>query len=210
MSTHVFLVRHGESLANMEARFGGYRTCRGLSPRGRLQAGALRERLRKTQELNGSHIVSSTFPRALETAEIIAPSVCRKDIDARVELGAMDPGPTCDGMTFEDFVSRFGKIDLSVDTNRSWFPDGESLSDFHSRVIQSLYAIENDYRNSRVILTCHGGTIDRALCHCLNLDIATRFETSTKPTSVTEIVIEQSGPWRLLRFNDHAHLAELN
>lgn len=209
MSTHLFLVRHGESLANVEFRFGGYRSCRGLSSRGRLQAVALRERLRKTQELNDLRIVSSTLPRALETAEIIAPSFCRQDIDARVGLAAMDPGPTCDGMTFEDFESRFGKIDLSIDTNRSPFPGGESLQDFHVRVVESLYAIENDYRNSKVIITCHGGTIDRALCHCLGLDISTRFETTTKPTSLTEFAIEPSGAWRLLRYNDHAHLAEL-
>lgn len=209
MSTHVFLVRHAESVANVESRFSSYRTCQGLSAHGRLQAEALRERFSKTQELKESHIVSSAIPRALETAEIIAPAVCHQEIDSRLGLGPMDPGPTCGGMTFEDFISRFGKINMSINTNKSWFPGGESLEDFHVRVVESLYAIENDYRNSKVIIACHGGTIDRALCHCLGLDISTRFETTTKPTSLTEFAIELSGAWRLLRYNDHAHLAEL-
>jgi probable phosphoglycerate mutase len=71
--TRIVLVRHGESVATVERYLGGLRTCRGLTEHGRAQAQALGARLQRTKELQVDAIVSSSFPRAMQTADIVAP-----------------------------------------------------------------------------------------------------------------------------------------
>jgi probable phosphoglycerate mutase len=76
--TRFVLVRHGESNTTVARTIGGYRTCRGLSPLGCKQAEALAERLARTGEVEADVLVSSNFPRAIETAELIAPALLVK------------------------------------------------------------------------------------------------------------------------------------
>jgi len=165
--TRVVLVRHGESFATVERYIGGVRSCRGLTDLGKAQAEALGERLGRTGELNVDVVVSSSFPRARQTAEIYAPFVGHSDIDVRAGFGEHDPGPVCDGMTFDDFVAQYGRPDFNGDPDAVVFPGGETMSQFHARVIGAFQELERDYRGKTVMVTCHGGTIDGVLRHCL-------------------------------------------
>ncbi len=72
--TRIILVRHGESVVTVNRVLGGPRSCTGLSPLGERQADALRKRLEATQEIVPNVLYSSAYPRALETAQIIAPA----------------------------------------------------------------------------------------------------------------------------------------
>ena len=207
--TRVVLVRHGESFATVERYIGGVRTCKGLTDHGRAQAKALGERLKRTGEITADVVVSSSFPRARQTAEIFAPYIGHTHIDIRPGFGEHDPGPVCDGLTFDDFVAKYGRPDFNGDPNAVTFPGGETLAQFHDRVISALRDVERDYRGKTVIITCHGGTIDGLLRHCLQSPPTGRFEVFTKNTSLTELVRPRENMWRLLRYNDHAHLADL-
>lgn len=207
--TRVVLVRHGESFATVERYIGGVRTCKGLTEHGRAQAKALGERLGRTREVAADAIVSSSFPRALQTAEIIAPFLGRADIDVRPGFGEHDPGPQCDGLAFDDFVARYGRPDFNGDPNAVTFPGGETLAQFHARIIAAFHDLERDYRGKTVLVACHGGTIDGLLRHCLQSPSTGRFEVFTRNTSLTELYRPRENIWRLLRYNDHAHLADL-
>lgn len=207
--TRVVLVRHGESFATVERYIGGVRTCKGLTEHRRAQAKALGERLGRTREVAADAIVSSSFPRALQTAEIVAPFLGRGDIDVRPGFGEHDPGPQCDGLAFDDFVARYGRPDFNGDPNAVTFPGGETLAQFHARIIAAFHALERDYRGKTVLVACHGGTIDGLLRHCLQSPSTGRFEVFTKNTSLTELYRPRENIWRLLRYNDHAHLADL-
>jgi probable phosphoglycerate mutase len=207
--TRVVLVRHGESFATVERYIGGVRTCKGLTEHGRAQAKALGERLGRTREVAADAIVSSSFPRALQTAEIIAPFLGHADIDVRPAFGEHDPGPQCDGLAFDDFVARYGRPDFNGDPDAVTFPGGETLAQFHARVIAALRDLERDYRGKTVLVACHGGTIDGLLRHCLQSPSTGRFEVFTKNTSLTELYRPRENVWRLMRYNDHAHLADL-
>ena len=66
--TRLILVRHGESYANAEKFIGGLRSCRGLTDAGRWQAERLRDRLLREGDIVPDVLVSSSYPRALETA----------------------------------------------------------------------------------------------------------------------------------------------
>ena len=207
--TRVVLVRHGESFANLERYIGGLRTCRGLTDLGRAQAKALGERFARTQELAVDAVVSSTYPRALQTAEILAPYVGHADIDVRAGFGEHDPGPVCDGLTYDEFVSRYGKPEFDAPPEAVMFPGGETIAEFHARVIAAFVDLERDYRGRTVVVACHGGTIDGLLRHCLQTPKTGRFEVFTKNCSITELVRPRENVWRLLRYNDHAHLVDL-
>jgi probable phosphoglycerate mutase len=204
--TRVVLVRHGESFATVERYIGGVRTCKGLTDLGKSQSRLLGERLARTGELTVDAVVSSSFKRAIETAEIFAPFIGHNDIDVRPGFGEHDPGPVCDGLKFDDFVAKYGRPDFAGDPHAVTFPGGETLAQFHERVVAALWDLERDYKGKTVVVACHGGTIDGILRHCLQTPQTGRFEVFTKNTSLTELVRPRENIWRLLRYNDHAHL----
>jgi len=205
--TRVVLVRHGESFATVERFIGGPRSCRGLTNHGKQQAKALGERLARTNELSVDAVISSGYLRARQTAEIYAPLIGHHQLEIREGFGEHDPGPDCDGMTYDDFVARHGRPDFNGDPNAVMFPGGETLAQFHDRVIAAFRELERDYRGKTVIVTCHGGTIDGLLRHCLQSPSTGRFEVFTKNCSITELVRPRENIWRLIRYNDHAHLS---
>jgi probable phosphoglycerate mutase len=90
-----------------------------LSDLGKLQAERLRDRLANTQELQCDVLYSSGYPRAKETAEIIAPSLSGLSINIDTRFGEHDPGPECDGLTFAEFVRRHGSPDWGGDPSFS-------------------------------------------------------------------------------------------
>jgi len=207
--TRVVLVRHGESFTTVERYIGGVGTCKGLTDHGRAQATALGARLRRTGEITADAVVSSALLRAKQTAEIVAPFIGHREIDVRPGFGEHDPGPVCDGLTFDDFVAKYGRPDFNGDPHAVIFPGGETMAQFHARVITAFQELERDYRGKTVIVACHGGTIDGLLRHCLQAPSTGRFEVFTKNTSLTELVRPRENIWRLLRYNDHAHLADV-
>ena len=72
--THLYLIRHGESVANVQPIVAGMRGDVGLTERGVAQADRLRERLAQG-EIAADVLIASTLPRARQTAEIIAPAL---------------------------------------------------------------------------------------------------------------------------------------
>ncbi|NCX78628.1 MAG: histidine phosphatase family protein [Actinobacteria bacterium] len=142
--TRVVLVRHGESFATVERFIGGPRSCRGLTDHGKEQARVLGERLARTGEITADVVVSSGYLRARQTAEIFAPYIGHATLDIREGFGEHDPGPDCDGMTYDDFVARHGRPDFGGDPHAVMFPGGETMAQFHDRVI-----VHDDGRRSR-------------------------------------------------------------
>ncbi len=204
-STTLVLVRHGESNVTVNRVIGGYRTCSGLSELGQHQADRLRERIATTGELSADVLISSNFPRAIETAEAIAPAFDNLAIEIQPGFGEHDPGPQIDGMTFDDYVERFGSPDWT-DPNAEVFPGGETTAAFHARVGTALADALETHRGARVVVACHGGVIDAAFRHLLRTPMTGAFELHTLNTSLTEFATSENGAWRLRRYNDVAHL----
>ena len=203
--TRVVLVRHGESVVTVNRVVGGPRTCSGLSELGRLQAARLRDRLVDQSEMASAALISSAYPRAVETARIIAPAFAG-DVDVREEFGEHDPGPECDGLTFDEFVERFGTPDWDGDPNVVLFPGGETVAAFHHRVRAGLDRVERQHQGGTVVIVCHGGVVDVAMRRALGTPMTGGFDLHTRNTSLTEIVLARPGRWRLVRYNDAAHL----
>ncbi len=209
--TKLVFVRHGESNATVERRIGGPLTCTGLSPLGWKQAAALAERLARTGEIIADDLVSSTMPRAFETADVLSAALGSLPVERKVELIEHDPGPDCDGLTFADYVARFGEGDWQrwqTDPYSVGFPGGETLAAFQHRVATAVHTLAEARSGRTVVVVVHGGVIDAALRSLLRLPMVGGFELHTVNTSLTEV--ERAGrAWRLLRYNDAAHLEGL-
>jgi probable phosphoglycerate mutase len=204
--TRIILVRHGESIVTVKRILGGPRSCVGLSDLGRQQAERLRDRLELAGEFSIEVLMSSGYPRALQTAEIIAPALGGIDVDVDVGFGEHDPGPECDGLTFDEFVRRHGPPDWSADPHREFFPGGETIAQFHGRVSAALDSVVRRHAGKTVLVACHGGVVDAVLRRSLRTPQTGAFEVRTRNCSLTEFHEVRSGHWALLRYNDHAHL----
>jgi 2,3-bisphosphoglycerate-dependent phosphoglycerate mutase len=207
--TRLVLVRHGESQVTVRRVIGGPRTCSGLSDLGHQQAAALHDRLVASAELTPTVLLASGYPRAVETAAAIAPAI-GLPVVIDTDFGEHDPGPDCDGLTFTDFVARFGTPDWEADPHAVTFPGGETIAEFHHRVGKALSRIVHEHAGGAIVVVCHGGVVDVAFRSLLGLPTTGGFELHTVNTSLTELVQTRPGRWRLVRYNDAAHLVGLS
>ena len=208
--TRLVLIRHAESTVTVNRVIGGPRSCVGLSPFGRRQAEALRDRLAATGEVAADALYASAYTRAIETAEIVASAVGVLDVKVDEGFGEHDPGPDCDGMTFDAFIERHGRPDWEGDPHGVSFPGGETVAAFHHRVGVALRSALDRHAGQTLVVVCHGGVVDAALRIALRTPSTGIFEMNTKNTAITELVLVRPGRWRLVRYNDHAHLAALD
>jgi probable phosphoglycerate mutase len=205
--TTLVLIRHGQSVAQVEGFVSGHDTCRGLSDAGRAQAASLRDRLSKTNELDRVDAVyTSVLGRAVETTEILAPA-----------LGGVTPQQECEwceihageaeGQTWTELRERYPLLD-SRDPFVRRFPESETWAEFAVRAGARLRRIADDHPGERVVVVCHGGVIAASFIALGNVPIRDvgPYIHESRNTSLTEW--RHSGAdWRLVRFNDAAHLA---
>ena len=204
--TRVVMIRHGESQVTVNKILGGPRSCTGLSELGRLQAQRLSDRLTRTGEISADVLYSSAYPRARETAEILRQSFGGIAVTIDADFGEHDPGPECDGLTFDEFVRRHGVPNWGGDPNAEFFPGGETIATFHSRVGTAFDALAMKHSGQTIVVTCHGGVVDAILRRTLGTPQTGKFEIRTKNCSLTEFIEIRKGHWALLRYNDFSHL----
>lgn len=219
--TRLVLIRHGESRSTVDRVVGGHEGCGGLTDRGVLQAKALYERLARTGELAGATaLLTSVLPRAIQTAEIIAPALGGLTAEQRCELCEIHPGEG-DGLTWEEFSARYRPEGLASGNPFSpMAPGGESWGSFFVRVGEALLRAASDHAGQTVVVVCHGGVIEGSFAALGQLPLRRSFDVRVENTSLTGWSYQPAegdsgnaghrlARWRLDRFNDSAHLAGL-
>ncbi len=207
--TRLLLVRHGESQAQVDRVVGGPTGCTGLSELGRRQVAALAGRWQGSG-LAADRLLSSTLPRAVETAEVLAPALGGLTVERHPELVELEPGE-CDGLSWDDYQDRYG-VDMRADPYAVLSPGGESVAGFLLRVGRSLHCIAVDHAGATVVVACHGGIVDGSLTCFLGVAVQRAADLDLRSTNsgVTEWVVEaEKGKplhWALRRYNDTAHL----
>jgi len=214
--TRLVLIRHGEAQSAVDGIVGGDTGCTGLSDLGRRQAAALRDRLARTGELDQvDALYASSLPRAIETADIIAPALGDPPRKVARALREFDPGEA-DGWTWEEYERRYPR-DL-WDAYRSRSPGAESWAQFSLRVGTALRELAQRHHGRTVVVACHGGVIEQSVVSFFglaHLGELTTFEVAN--TSITEwlrpdpdeVWWRPPGLWRLIRLNDAAHLGDV-
>ena len=207
VGTRIVLVRHGEAHCNAAGIVGGPLGCGGLTTLGETQAGALRDRLVASREFDDAvALYTSILPRAIETAQIIAPGLpAHLEAVRDCELCELHPGEA-DGLTWHELIATFGGADWEVDPHQPFAPGGESWMDFYERCERALTSIAERHRGERVILVVHGGVIEQAMKLLERKDPTARLGLRTEHCSLTEIEFD-GNTRRLLRYNDRAPLA---
>ena len=210
--TRLMLVRHGESNATVERMIGGHRTCTGLSPLGRRQSEALHDRWAAHSELTQDVVIASNYARAQETAEIVTAGLGWPAVEIDAGFGEHDPGPECDGLSFAEYLARFevgAEAWEASDPFAVTVPGGETVAAFHYRVGAALSALLAAHDGGSVLVFCHGGVVNAVLRQALRAPAMGSFETFTTNAAITELLHVRAGLWRLLRYNDAAHLVGL-
>jgi len=150
------------------------------------------------------------MPRARQTAEAVNEAL-GLTLNVDVELEERRPGDA-DGVRWADYSDRFGDFRLLDNPYRPLAPNGESQAQFDLRVGEALNRVLAAHRGSSIMIVCHAGVIDVVFRQLLALPPTGGFWLSTLNTSLTEFVTDDDGAkptWRLVRYNDAAHLAGL-
>lgn len=221
--TDLYLIRHGESVANIEPVIGGMRGDTGLSDRGRRQAQALEERLRR-EPLPLDLLIASTLPRAQETAGYVSRAL-DLPIQSSDEVQELRPGEA-DGMSHDAWLAQYSQMAASdgetvepfagrlpdYDPYLPFAPGGESWASFLYRAGKALNDIVRQQAGKSVGVVCHGGVIEVSFYVAFGVG-ATGAKVAFAPRN-TGITHWQFGPdprtgqdtWRLMSFNDARHL----
>jgi 2,3-bisphosphoglycerate-dependent phosphoglycerate mutase/probable phosphoglycerate mutase len=191
MRTSVWLVRHGQTRANLERRYQGL----GDSPLtnyGRLQIEALAARLRPVPFRVA--LVSPT-ERARLTAEAILAG--RAGVDARLEAQWAEAHQgRWEGLTYREVLARY------PDEARARWADGldgrpqggESLAEVHARVSAAWGRLLQEHSGGRVLVVTHATPIQLALCISFGLSPAAHWHWRIDLGSITAIDVYPSGP----------------
>lgn len=153
------LIRHGESKHSIRGVIGWRVGCAGLTERGFRQAEALANRLRTTGELSDcAALLCSPVPRARQTAEVLASALPVQTIEEDCDLCELHPGEA-DGLTWEDYRTRYGVFDLTSSPSRPFAPGGESWQDLVGRVRATLDRLAERFDGQTVVVVSHAGFV---------------------------------------------------
>ena len=212
ITTHLYLIRHGEAYSNVDAVLGGMIGDRGLTERGLAQVRALANRL-ATGEIAADVLYASTLPRARMTAELVAEAL-RLPINWDDDLHELRPGQA-DGLRVEEARAQYKNLDLFLhELFTPIAPDGESWGSFQMRVSAALERIILRHPGERIVIVAHGGVIEVSFLHLLGLGPQARQRVSfhVRNTAITHwsYAETESGrqEWHLVTHNDHRHLIE--
>lgn len=206
----LILVRHGEAHAGFDGVVPGRTGCAGLTPHGRRQAEALRDHLERTGRVRADVLLASELPRAIETAQLIAPGLGLDAFGQACDLCEVHTGDA-DGLTWAEYATRHGSFDMEAEPDRVFAPEGESWNSFHQRVRSMLARVAGEYPGQTVVAVCHAGVIMASVRVLLGVPHpGTGAQLRPTNTGLTEWehdpVLDR---WTLHAFNDAAHLLDL-
>ena len=208
----VYFVRHAQSLGNAEAVFQPPNSP--LSEIGRGQAVRIAERIAK---LPIQALISSPWPRAAQTAEVIAKAAGLEPHYSDLFVERMKPA-SINGKPFDDEDAQiiWKEWNESLYTPGMRVADGENFDDLTGRADRALAWLEGREEAALAVVT-HGYFMRTVMARAMLGDmlcgeVFRRFQcvAGMENTGLTVMRYEgvsggQTG-WRLLAYNDHAHL----
>jgi broad specificity phosphatase PhoE len=205
LTTHVVIIRHGQSQGNAEGRFGGH-TDTPLSPRGRRQAEATARTLAPEKF---DAIYSSDLPRAIETATplarlTVAPLENTEALRER-SVGVME------GLTFEEAAEQHPEQYQAL-LRRDFehvLLGGESYRQTLDRASRKLDEVIEQHKGGRIALFAHTGTICILILHLMGALDAPELKPvwiATANCGIARFELRDDGFVRVLVINDTRHL----
>ena len=204
---HIYFVRHGESESNMDNVRQGEDS--NLSAKGRGQAAVIAERLTR---IPAKVVISSTFPRAKQTAEIIStrtglPLETTELLRER-KLPSEVIGKKADD---PEVLAAIAAMERGWITGGPKHSDEDSFSELIER-IEKVLKLLLSHKEDQIAVVTHTTTM--RLIHAYAIfgkDItAEEFLRIAKSHKINNTGItyytNTDGKWNIITWNDHAHL----
>jgi len=204
-TTHVVIIRHGQSQGNAEGRFGGH-TDTPLSPRGRRQAEATARAL-LSEKFDA--IFSSDLPRAIETATPLA-RLTGAPLETTEALRERSVG-VMEGLTFEEAAEQHPEQYQAL-LRRDFdhvLLGGESYRQTLDRASRQLDEAIEQHKGGRIALFAHTGTICILILHLMGALDAPELKPvwiATANCGIARFDLRDDGFVRVLVINDTRHL----
>ena len=201
--TTLLLIRHGESLANVEGRFAGHLNVP-LSETGHAQAAITAEYIKSHYAVDA--VYASDLSRAFETGKAVADRfglLTNPDSDLR-EIFAGD----WEGAVYDDLPKHFPTSFHTwlTDIGNAVCDNGESVAHLQERVLNALRRIAAEHDGQTVIIATHATPIRSLQCFCEGKPLG---EMKSVPwvsnASITVVECDQ-GTLRLLEVGKDDHL----
>lgn len=165
--TKVILIRHGQTVWNLEMKYQGHTDIE-LTARGLRQASLVAERLK---EYEISAVYSSDLTRATKTAEYIA-----NQYGLPVNI-SQDFRELCfgewEGLTYDGIQERWSGTmkELFQHPADIRIPGGETFQELQERATHGLSQVIKQHAGQTVAIVSHGGTIRTLFCSILNIHL---------------------------------------
>ena len=202
--TRLYLIRHGETVANREYRYIGTRDDP-LSALGETQALQLAEAL---SGLPIEAVYSSPLQRTYQTA---LPIAARHDLEVqRVDnLRECDFG-TWEGLTRAEVIERNPEDSQRL---REWEkntssapPGGESFEALQQRVVAAVERLAFEHLDQAIVLVSHVGPIKVLLGAALGAPLSSTFRIFLDPATISVVDWRDTAYATVRLVNSHAHL----
>lgn len=204
---YITLLRHGESVGNLESRWQGQAEYP-LTDKGRAQARALAERW-KNEKIKFDYVISSPLERAKETAETIA-SALNLEIEYEPLWMERDNGEFS-GLTVHEVRQNFQQPAFTTPYDAVGV-DGEGDWELFLRAGQALHNLLKR-EPARYLIVSHGGLLNQVMHAIIGVapqanNAGTRFRFNNAAFAQL-IYFSHQHRWAIERLNDHAHCANL-
>jgi broad specificity phosphatase PhoE len=203
-ATRLYLVRHGETMANREYRYIGTRDDP-LSAHGQTQATQLAEAL---SGLPIAAVYSSPLQRTYHTA---LPIAARHSL----EVQRVDDLRECDFGAWEG-LSRAEVLERSPEDSQrlcEWEqntsvapPGGESFEALQQRVCAAVESLAQAHPDQAIVLVSHVGPIKVLLCAALGAPLSSIFRIFLDPATISVVDWRDAAHATVRLVNSHAHL----
>jgi probable phosphoglycerate mutase len=154
--TELIVIRHGETDWNVEGRFQGQLDVP-LNARGLRQAARMAERL-ATERVDVFYC--SDLLRTRQTAE---PAALQLELDAAPDAGLREQRfGVLEGMSFPEVQAQHPELLALWQRHDPDYalPGGESVRDFHARVVGAVQALASRHAGQTIAVVTHGGVLD--------------------------------------------------
>lgn len=203
MTTTVLLVRHGQSVGNVQQLFCGYDDTP-LTDIGIAQAKALGARL-ATTTIHAAY--ASDLSRAADTA--------RYALNGREMSVGLDQ--RLREMHYGDWEGLSGTVirERDPDLLREFFrgnlpaPGGETIVQVRERTVAAVREIVTTHQDATVLVASHGNAIMALIAELLGVPEASSWSFAVNNTSLSTLHFSKSGRFTLVGFNDDSHARTL-
>jgi alpha-ribazole phosphatase len=203
--TKVILVRHGQTLWNVDCRYQGQSdVC--LNETGLKQAKLLAERLASQP---AAAIYASDLGRAKTTAEVIA-KLHNLPVEIIPEVREISFGEW-EGLRFSEIDEKWPGVMQRVfkQPETVEIPGGETFEDVQERAVRAIRKLVKQHPEEIIIVVSHGATIRTILCAALNIPLTSVWRIRQDNTAVNIIDYHEDNWVSVALMNDTHHLKDM-